>query len=119
VLDREAIETLEILGHVFFLQGRPAESRIVFMGLLVLDDGNVSALKHLAALSLEAGDGGEALTQLEACQASGEAGGPDPRLWLMRAKALNLEGRAAEAGESLAEYVRRSNVDKQSILKKG
>ncbi|MCL1916667.1 MAG: hypothetical protein FWG17_08210, partial [Desulfovibrionaceae bacterium] len=61
VLERECVETLEILGHVYFLQGRPREARIVFNGLLALDEGNESALKHLAALDLEEGDGRGAL----------------------------------------------------------
>ncbi|MDR0467148.1 MAG: hypothetical protein LBH94_07310 [Deltaproteobacteria bacterium] len=114
VADRECIETLEILGHVYFLQGRSAEARIVFAGILALDAGNESALKHLAALDLEEGNGGDALRRLEECASLAKArdGGPDPRLWLMRAKALQVEGRNAEAGENLAEYVRRSNTEK-------
>jgi predicted Zn-dependent protease len=114
VLERECIEALEILGHVYFLQGRPTEARIVFNGILALDEDNASARKHLAAISLEEGSGSEALARLEAyaALAEKEAGGPDPRLWLMRARALNLEGRAAEAGDNMAEYVRRSQADK-------
>ena len=113
VLERECIETLEILGHVYFLQGRPTEARIVFNGIQALDEGNESAVKHLAALDLEEGDGNGALRRLEACASLTvkHADGSDPRLWLMRAKALQLEGRDAEAGESLAEYIRR-NSDK-------
>ena len=114
VLERECIEALEILGHVYFLQGRPAEARIVFSGLLALDEGNESALKHLAALSLEEGDGSGALQRLEACAAVAEKQGGrlDPRLWLMRAKALQVEGKSAEAGQNLSEYVQRSNTEK-------
>jgi predicted Zn-dependent protease len=114
VMERECIEALEILGHIYFLQGRPKEARIVFNGILALDEENASARKHLAALSLEEGFGSEALSRLEEYSALAEkdAGGPDPRLWLMRAKALHLEGRAAEAGEALAEYVRRSQAEK-------
>jgi len=109
-LDRECIEALEILGHVYFLQGRRAEACIVFNGILALEEGNQSALKHLAAMSLEEGAGGEALLRLEACAslAGKDGGGADSRLWLMRAKALSLEGRSAEAEESLAEYIRQS-----------
>ena len=114
VLERECVETLEILGHVYFLQGRSVEARIVFTGILALDEGNESALKHLAALDLDEGDGGSALRKLEAYASLAEKhiGEPDPRLWLMRAKALQLEGKNAEAGETLAEYVRRSNTEK-------
>ena len=114
VLEREHIEALEILGHVYFLQGRGAEARIVFNGILALDEGNRSALKHLAVLSLEDGQGGEALRRLEAyaALADKEAGGTDPLVRLMRAKALSLEGRAAESGENLAEYVRSSGTGK-------
>jgi predicted Zn-dependent protease len=113
LLERECIETLEILGHVYYLQGRPREARIVFNGILALDEGNDSALKHLAALDLEEGDGGGALRRLEACASRGEKhpDGPDPRLWLMRAKALQLENKNSEAGENLAEYLRRSNKE--------
>jgi predicted Zn-dependent protease len=114
VLERECIEALEILGHIYFLQGRFREARIVFHGILALDEDNTSARKHLAALGLEEGSGSGALARLEeySALAEKEAGGPDPRLWLMRAKALNLEGRTAEAGENLAEYVRRSQAEK-------
>jgi predicted Zn-dependent protease len=116
ILARECIEALEILGHVYFLQGRPREARIVFNGILALDEDNESARKHLAALSLEEGSGSEALSWLEAYAALAEkdAGGPGPCLWLMRAKALHLEGKAAEAGDNLAEYVRRSQAEKQA-----
>ena len=109
LLDQECVEALEIMGHVYFLQGRKTEARIVFNGILALDEYNQSAIKHLAAMNLEEGAGGEALGRLEACVslAQKDAKGPDPRLWLMRAKALYLEGKAAEAEESLAEYVRR------------
>ena len=115
VLARECIEALEILGHVYFLQGRPREARIVFDGILALDEDNESARKHLAALCLEEGSGNEALSRLDACAALAEkaAGAPDPCLWLMRAKALHLEGKAAEAGENLAEYVRQSHAEKE------
>ena len=106
-MDQEVVEALEILGHVYFLQGRPREARIVFSGLLALDEGNQCALKHLAALNLEEGAGEEALRRLEASAFSKA----DPRLWLMRAKALSLEGRSAEAGENLAEYMRRSGAE--------
>jgi predicted Zn-dependent protease len=111
-LERECIETLEILGHVYFLQGRPEEARIVFNGILALDEGNESSLKHLAALSLEEGAGNEALLRLEACAALAAkgAGAPDPCLSLMRARALNLLGKSAEAGEHLAEYVQRNHI---------
>jgi predicted Zn-dependent protease len=114
LLEREHLEALEILGHIYYLQGRPKEARIVFNGLLVLDEENEPALKHLAALSLEEGDGGGALSRLKACFALAEkdAGGPDSRLWLMRAKALNLSGQATEAGEDMAEYMRRSKAEK-------
>ena len=107
-LDREGLEALEILGHVYFLQGRRKEARIVFNGLLTLDEGNQCALRHLAALNLEEGAGEEALARLEALAFSAEKDEPDPRQWLMRAKALSLLGRSAEAAENLAEYVRRN-----------
>ena len=115
LLDKECIEALEILGHIYFLQGRPAEARIVFTGILAWDANNQPALKHLAAMSLEEGAGSEALSRLERCVslAAKEPGGPDPRLWLMRAKALSLVGKAAEAGENLAAYMRQVNGEKE------
>ena len=114
VLERENIEALEILGHVYFLQGRQTEARIVFNGILALDEDNRAALKHLAALSLEEGAGGEALLRLEAYASLAEkdAGEADPRIWLMRAKALHLEGRNTEAEDSLAEYMRLQSAKK-------
>ena len=114
VLEQECIEAIEILGHIYFLQGRQVEARIVFNGILALDAGNESALKHLAALSLEEGDGAGALRRLEeyASVARKQSGEPDPRLWLMRARALSAEGKSAAAGEDLAEYMRLSNAVK-------
>jgi predicted Zn-dependent protease len=111
------IEALEILGHVFFLQGRQTEARIVFNGILALEEDNQVALKHLAALALEEGAGGEALLRLEACAflAKKDAGQADPRLLLMRAKALSLEGKTAEAGENLAEYMRQCKTPKSRV----
>jgi len=114
ILERECIEALEILGHVYFLQGRPKEARIVFNGILALDESNESAWKHMAALSLDEGAGSEALSRLETCfaLAGKNTGEPEPCLWLMRARALSLEGRAVEAGENLAEYARRNHTEK-------
>ncbi|MDR2891982.1 MAG: hypothetical protein LBV80_02700 [Deltaproteobacteria bacterium] len=105
-MKQEDIETLEILGHVYFLQGRAKEANIVFNGILALNDNNESALRHLAALSLDEGNGSEALRRIDACASA------DSALWLMRAKALHMEDRKAEAAESMAEYVRRNQADR-------
>jgi predicted Zn-dependent protease len=103
MLPREHIEALEILGHIYFLQGRAKECRIVFKGLLVLDEGNTSALGHLAALELEEGRGEDALRLLDAYM-SGERKASPP-VWLMRAQALALAGRVDESRRSMAQYM--------------
>ncbi|MDR2503067.1 MAG: hypothetical protein LBD82_01565 [Deltaproteobacteria bacterium] len=106
-IQREQIESLEILGHVYFMQGRPREAGLVFHGLLSLKQDNFCALKHLAALALERGDGAEALRHLEKCAAvlDKERDPMPPPLLLMRAKALRLAGREGEARQAMSEYL--------------
>ena len=105
-LPQEQIQALEILGHVYFLQGRPREARIVFNGLLALDEANASALKHLAALDLEEGQSGKALRLLD--DYARRAQEAPPALWLMRAQALEQSGRKDEARQTMAEYLARA-----------
>ena len=104
-LTREYMETLEILGHVYFLQGRAREARIVFKGILALDALNQSALGHLAALDLEEGAGENALHRLEAYAQAQAEGSPAPAFWLLRAQALRQTGQTGEARQAMAEYL--------------
>lgn len=102
MLEQEDIESLEILGHVYFMQGRAADAAVVFRGLLALAPDNLSALKHLAALALEKKDGAEALQFLDAYIARG--GDREPAFLLMRVQALTAAGRGVEAGQAAETY---------------
>lgn len=93
----EEIESLEILGHVYFRQGKLAEARTVFEGILAVEPANPIARRHLAALALEKGDGEDALRHLEFCSVTREDGKREEAVPLLRAQALRLAGRAGEA----------------------
>ncbi|MDR2488944.1 MAG: tetratricopeptide repeat protein [Desulfovibrio sp.] len=101
LLPQEQMEALEILGHVYFLLGRAREARIVFNGVLALDDGNASALGHLAALDMEQGRSEDALRLLDEAARKRDA----PAIRLMRAQALAQAGRRDEARQAMAAYV--------------
>jgi predicted Zn-dependent protease len=94
---REQIEALEILGHLYFRQGRAAEAHTVFAGILALEAENKAAQKHLAALALERGDGQEALQRL--------SGHTEPAALLMRAQALRLAGQTGEMEKVFRDYL--------------
>ncbi|MDR1945583.1 MAG: tetratricopeptide repeat protein [Desulfovibrio sp.] len=104
MLQREQIESLEILGYVYFRQGRAKEARIVFEGLAALAPENEVALGHLAALAVERGDGAEALRRLDAYVAEYPDRKHEPALALLRIRALRLNGREDEAEKMLTEY---------------
>jgi Tfp pilus assembly protein PilF len=110
MIQREQIEALEILGHMYFRQSRPAEARVVFAGILALDAENKTAQKHLAALALERGDGAEALQRL-AAYANGQEPG-EPAALLMRVQAMRLAGRTDEVEKVFRAYLQA--VEKQS-----
>jgi predicted Zn-dependent protease len=107
-LTREYMETLEILGHVYFLQGRFKEAGIVFKGILAMDAQNRSALGHLAALDIEEGAGENALRSLETYARTQKQEEPAPAFWLLRAQALRQAGQTEEARQAMAEYLARA-----------
>ena len=106
MLDQEDMEALEILGHVYFRQGRLKEARIVFEGLLALAPENRTARKHLAALALERGEGEEALRHLEDWNEGKPEGSLEPAALLLRVQALRLTGRNSDAQQVFAAYLR-------------
>ncbi|MDR2051043.1 MAG: tetratricopeptide repeat protein [Deltaproteobacteria bacterium] len=93
----EHIESLEVLGHVYFRQGKQAEARTVFEGILALLPDNPVALKHLAVLALERGEGEEALRLLEIYAVAHDGGREEEAVQLLRVQALRLTGREPEA----------------------
>jgi predicted Zn-dependent protease len=103
---QEEVEALEILGHVYFRQGRMREAHIVFAGLLALAPENEVARRHLAALALDRGDGGETLRLLDAYMEGRPESNREPAVLLLRGQALRRIGRNDDAEKVFAAYLR-------------
>jgi Tfp pilus assembly protein PilF len=105
VISPEQIECLEILGHVYYRQGKPTEARTVFEGIQALDPGNRVALKHLAVLALERGDGATALRLLNAYALTQVGTEREAAVVLLRVRALRLIGRKPEADRMFKAWI--------------
>lgn len=96
-LDGRGRQALHVLGHLFLRMGRFAQARKLFAALVALDDGDRQARASLAAACLSLGEGAEALKHVDMAIAAGPLSTREAALHLIRARALALCGRGAEA----------------------
>ena len=101
----EQRRALHVLGYLMFRMGRGESASRIYGTLVTLSAGpDRRALAGLAALDIERGDGARALTHLRAAM-DGPLPTRDAVLYLLKAQALWLEGRQAEARAARDEYV--------------
>ena len=105
---REQLAALEILGYVYFRQGRLDQAKAVFEGMLALEPGQARPRKHLAAIALAKGDAGEALLHLDAFMSGRALSSAELPALLMKAQAYWMAGRREEGIAALSEYTHRA-----------
>ena len=107
-MDRLTVDqrrALHVLGYLMFRMGRGDSATRIYGTLVTLSDGSDRrALAGLAALDIERGDGARALAHVRAAM-DGPLSTRDAVLYLLKAQALWLEGRQAEARAARDEYI--------------
>ena len=109
-LSAEQGTTLHVLGYLFLRMGHYDRARRVFAALAALDPHDRWARRNLAALAVQAGDGATALRHLQTVLNQGPLSTRDTALYLLRAKALWLEGRKEEARRALDAFLHQTEV---------
>ncbi len=100
--------SLHVLAYMLFRMGQEARARKIYAGLVALASGNKpdrKALTGLAAISIEKGEGAKALEYLRAAMEGAVLSSKHAALYFMKAQALWLEGRNAEAEAAKDEYL--------------
>lgn len=104
-LDGRGRRALHVLGHLFLRMGRFVQARKLFAALLALDGGDRQARASLAAACLSLGEGAEALKHADLAIGAGPLSTRDAALHLIRARALSLCGRGAEAAAAVEAWL--------------
>lgn len=104
-LSGEQRRALQVLGYLFLRMGHFARAKKLFAALLALDSGDVWTRRALAAAHLATGDGAAALEQLDLSMPGGPLPSRDAALYLLKARALWLAGRADEAKNAVNAYL--------------
>lgn len=104
-LSGEQRRALQVLGYLFLRMGQFARAKKLFAALIALDSGDAWTRRALAAAHLATGDGAAALEQLDRTLGSGPLPSRDAALYLLKARALWLTGRADEAKNAVSAYL--------------
>jgi len=106
-LSRDQKKSLHVLAYLMFRMGQEERARRIYAVLSSLapaDKPDRQALAALAAIDIENGRGAEALAHLRAAM-DGALSSRAAVLHLMKAQALQLEGREAEARAARDEFL--------------
>lgn len=96
---------LQVLGYLFLRMGQFARAKKLFSALLALDAGDTWAHRCLAAALLALGDGAAALEHIDKAVGAGPLPSRDAALYLLKARALWLTGRADEAKNAVSAWL--------------
>lgn len=94
---------LALLGYVFLQNARPDKAAVVLAALDLMAPGDARAMLALAMAQLRSGKPERALDTLDRLAM---AGGADAAFHLLRAQALAACGRAPDAAQAMATYLR-------------
>lgn len=100
--------SLHVLAYMLFRMGQETRARRIYAGLAALSSGKKpdrKALMGLAAIAIENGEGAKALEYLRAAMEGAVLSSKHAALHFMKAQALWLEGRNAEAEAAKDEYL--------------
>ena len=101
-------KSLHVLAYMLFRMGQEKRARKIYAGLAALapeKKPDRMALAGLAAIAIESGEGGRALEYLRAAMDGAVLSSKHAALHFMKAQALWLEGRTAEAEAAKDEYL--------------
>ena len=93
-LNKDSLEVMRLLGHVFLLHGRPDQALVMLRAVCLLVPDDLRALRSLALAAIRAGQAGEALRTLDKLRDSGD---PSPVVHLLQGQAFTATGRHADA----------------------
>ncbi|MBQ4615346.1 MAG: hypothetical protein IJB29_01330 [Mailhella sp.] len=101
-------KSLHVLAYMLFRMGQEDRARKIYAALASLAAAgrpDRHALTGLAAIAIERGEGAEALEYLRAAMDGAALSSKKAALFLMKAQALWLEGRTAEAQAARDEFL--------------
>jgi Flp pilus assembly protein TadD len=98
-LNKDSIDVMRLLGHVFLLHGRPDQAIVMLRAVCVLAPDDQRALRSLART--DGGQGGEATRALDKLRDNGD---PSPVLHLLQGQALAASGRHNEAEQAFNQF---------------
>jgi hypothetical protein len=101
-------KSLHVLAYMMFRMGQEERARRIYAALVSLapeDRPDRTALTGLAAIAIGRGDGAGALEHLRAAMEGAALSSRRAALLLMKAQALWLEGRVAEAQAARDEFL--------------
>ena len=99
--------SLHVLAYMLFRMGQESRARRIYAGLSALSSEKKpdrKALIGLAAIAVENGEGAKALEYLRSAMDGAVLSSKHAALHFMKAQALRLEGRNAEAEAAIDEY---------------
>ncbi len=99
--------SLHVLAYMLFRMGQESRARRIYAGLAALSSEKKpdrKALIGLAAIAVENGEGAKALEYLRSAMDGAVLSSKHAALHFMKAQALRLEGRNAEAEAAIDEY---------------
>src|SRR6185369_12816593 len=98
-MNKDSLDIMRLLGHVFLLHGRPDQAYTVLRALCVLAPDDLRAMRSLVLAAVRAGQAGEAARVLDKLR---DCGDPSPVLHLLHGQALAATGRHAEAARAFS-----------------
>ncbi len=104
----EQTQALLVLAYLMFRMGREESAERLYKGLLALSENSradADARAGLAAIAIEKGDGAAALAYLAPVLKNAALSSVQAVLLLLKAQALWLEKREAEARAALNDYL--------------
>ena len=107
-LSRNQRQSLHVLAYMLFRMGQEGRAWKIYSGLAALAPANKpdrQALTGLAAIAIEKGEGARALEFIRAAMEGAVLSSRHSSLYLMKAQALWLEGRTAEAEAARDEFL--------------
>ena len=107
-LSRNQRQSLHVLAYMLFRMGQEGRAQTIYEGLAALAPAHKpdrQALAGLAAIAIDKGEGAKALELLRAAVEGAVLSSRHAALYLMKAQALWLEGRTAEAEAARDEFL--------------
>ncbi|HVZ45047.1 MAG TPA: tetratricopeptide repeat protein [Ramlibacter sp.] len=109
---KDSLDVMRLLGHVFLLHGRPDQALVILRALCVLAPDDRRALRSLALAALRAGQPSEAARVLDKLRDSGD---PSPVLHLLHGQALVASGRQAEAERAFSRFTAERAAEQNTL----